>query len=82
MARDDPRLRTGKYEPLVHINAMLMEEVQRVMATGSGGNISLLGTTVPFHLFLFFFLIFQPALHNRFPPLCSQAHSVNVYAVS
>ena len=28
---DDPRLLTGKYEPLVHINGVLTDKVQRVM---------------------------------------------------
>lgn len=29
---DDPRLLTGKYEPLVHMNELLSGEVRRVMA--------------------------------------------------
>lgn len=31
LAIDDPRLLTGKYEPLVHFNELLNAEVQRVM---------------------------------------------------
>lgn len=33
---DDPRLVTGKFEPLVHLNAILSEEVQRAMAESAG----------------------------------------------
>ena len=28
---DDPRLQTGKYEPLVHMNELLNEEIRKVM---------------------------------------------------
>ena len=31
LSLDDPRLQTGKYEPLVHMNELLNSEIQRVM---------------------------------------------------
>ena len=31
LSMDDPRLQTGKYEPLVHMNELVNEEVRRVM---------------------------------------------------
>ena len=37
---EDPRLQSGKYEPLVHMNAVLSEEVQRVMGTLAGKRIT------------------------------------------
>ena len=46
LPQDDPRLGTGKYEPLVHINTMLTEEVQRVMTAASGGEMNVLSMTI------------------------------------
>ena len=31
LSTDDPRLRTGKYEPLVHMNEVVSEEIRGVM---------------------------------------------------
>lgn len=41
LAMEDPRLKTGKYEPLVHMNTILCEEVQRVMGTVAGRRVSI-----------------------------------------
>lgn len=36
VAPHDPRLMSGKYEPLVHMNAILNEEIQKAMASELG----------------------------------------------
>lgn len=41
LAMEDPRLKTGKYEPLVHMNTILCEEVQRVMSTVAGRRVNI-----------------------------------------
>lgn len=41
LAMEDPRLKTGKYEPLVHMNTVLCEEVQRVMANAAGRRVNI-----------------------------------------
>ena len=41
LAMEDQRLKTGKYEPLVHMNTILCGEVQRIMGTVAGRRVSI-----------------------------------------